>query len=419
MNIAIITIGTRGDIVPHIALSQSLMKSGHDVRLTTHLAFKTLVQRYNIPFFALDDEPKELAFPAEGGERFMELIILRIIESTPLYMQRAEEACQEADLIIAAFPCFLMGHAVAEKYQKRLVMTAPQPLLLSTTAFPEPTDFRLPQYPGALDKNLNQRSHSKAQQDFTQLFLPPANSARRSLFNLPPLPDSFYTNLPDASELILCGYSSLLLPKPADWSEKIHLTGFWTLGHQEGWQPESELVDFLRAGPAPIYIGFGSMRSYQPVETVELVEEALRQIGQRGILLVDSDVYHTHRQSNTLYLTTETAHDWLFPQVQAIVHHGGAGTTVASLQAGQPIVTVPFIAEQFFWGTLVARAGVGPYPIDRTQLTAKKLAQRLEMVLHNTAMKCKARELGERLSDEKGAEQAVKAINSLEALSAH
>ena len=426
MNIAMIAIGSRGDIVPHLALSQGLVKAGHNVYLITHLAFEGLVQSYHIPFFALDDEPKEF-FQAEGGStlldkgtspaRFAELLAQRIAESTPLYMQRSQEACQEADLIIAAFPCFLIGHAIAEKYRKRLVMTMLQPMMLSTTAFPEPPDTRLPQWPRPLGKRLNQRSHSKAQQGFGQMFLPSANAARRSLFNLPPLPDSFYTSLPAAAECILCGYSPLLVPKPADWSEKIHLTGFWTLGHQEDWQPESELVDFLRAGPAPIYIGFGSMRSYQPVATVELVEEALTHIGQRGILLVDPDVYRTHRRSDTLYLTNETAHDWLFPQMQAIVHHGGAGTTAASLRAGLPTVVVPSIAEQFFWGSLVARIGVEPSPTSRTQLTARKLARKLEAALHNTEIKQKARELGQRLRGENGIEQAIKAIHSLAVLS--
>lgn len=426
MNIAMIAIGSRGDIVPHLALSQGLMKAGHNVCLITHLAFEGLVQSYHIPFFALDDEPKEF-FQAEGGNklldigtnpvRFAELLAQRIAESTPLYMRRSQEACQEADLIIAAFPCFLIGHAIAEKYRKRLVMTMLQPMMLSTTAFPEPPDIKLPQWPQPLGKILNQRSHSKAQQGFGQMFLPSANAARRSLFNLPPLPDSFYTSLSDAAERILCGYSPLLVPKPADWGEKIHLTGPWMLRHREKWQPESELVDFLRAGSAPIYIGFGSMRSYQPSETVELVEEALTQIGQRGILLVDPDAYSTHRRSDTLYLTNETAHDWLFPQMQAIVHHGGAGTTAASLRTGLPTVVVPSIAEQFFWGSLVARLGLGPYPISRTQLTARKLAQRLEAVLRNTEMKQRARELGKRLRSENGVERAVKVINSLEVLS--
>lgn len=422
MKITIIVIGTRGDIVPHIALSQGLMSAGHTVCLVTHLAFKDLVHSYHVPFFALDDEPKEF-FQAEGGDkllapdtnpsRFIQLLVHRIATATPLYMQRAQEACRDADTIIVAFPCLLVGHAIAEKYQKRLVMTMLQPMILSTAAFPEPADLLLPQWPLALGKALNRRSHSRAQQAFAQMFLPSANAARQNLFNLPPLPSSFYTNLPDVAELILCGFSSLLVPKPADWSEKIRLTGFWMLKHPEAWQPESELVKFLRAGSAPIYIGFGSTRSYQPVETVEMVEEALIRVGQRGILLTDPDAYSTQKRSDTLYLTNDIPHDWLFPQMQTIVHHGGAGTTATGLQAGVPTVVVPFVADQGFWGSQVARTGTGPRPLSRLQLTAKKLAERLDAVLHNLEMRQRAREMGTQLRSENGVDQAVKAISTL------
>src|SRR5689334_19137970 len=109
MKIVIITIGTRGDIVPYIALSQRLIDAGHNVRLATHLSYKTLVQRYNVPYFALDDEPKELTFPPEGGERFMELVHQRIVGCTALYMQRLEEVSQEADLIISSSACILVA----------------------------------------------------------------------------------------------------------------------------------------------------------------------------------------------------------------------------------------------------------------------------------------------------------------------
>jgi UDP:flavonoid glycosyltransferase YjiC (YdhE family) len=234
------------------------------------------------------------------------------------------------------------------------------------------------------------------------------------LLDLAPLPPTFYTNLPDMAELILCGYSPLLITRPADWNARIRITGSWIPGPLEGWQPENELVEFLQAGPAPIYIGFGSASSYQPVATVEMVAEALAQIGQRAILLVDPDAYRTHKLSDTLYLTTGTAHDWLFPQMQAIVYHGGAGTTAASLRAGVPALVVPFIAEQKFWGTQVARIGVGPRPISRMQLTAPRLARALQTLLHNSAMRRRAREIAAHLRYEQGVAQAIQAINTLE-----
>ena len=424
MNITIIAIGSRGDIVPYIALSQGLISAGHTICFATHLAYAELVRNYDIPFFPLDDEPKDI-FQEEGGEsllakgvnpyRFAQQLAHRIALLTPLYMLRSQMACQESDTIIVALASLLIGHAIAEKDKKRLVITMLQPMLLSTAALPEPTSPWLPQKPPLLGKAMNLLSHVMAQQYTGLLFLPAANAARKKLYNLPPLSQSFYATLPDVTPLILCGYSSLLVPKPADWREKIRVTGFWMLKHPETWQPESDLVDFLHTGSVPVYIGFGSMSPYHPTETVEMVEKALTQIGQRGILLVDKYAYKTQKYSDILYLTNGIAHDWLFPQMQAIVHHGGAGTTAASLQAGVPTIVVPHISDQWFWGYQVAQIGAGPRPISRKQLTAQNLAEKLDVAIHNQQMRQRAREIGARMKSEDGVEQAVKAMNALSA----
>ncbi|GCE21845.1 glycosyltransferase [Dictyobacter kobayashii] len=419
MRITIIAIGSRGDVVPYIALSQGLMNAGHSIRLATHLSFAELVRSYGIPFFALDDEPKEL-FQTKDGEkllangtnpyRFAQLFASNLAAFTPLYMQRAHEACQDADTIVVAYIGLLIGYTLAEKYNKRLVMSMLQPMLLSTAAMAEPTSPWLPQKPALLGRAMNQLSHVMAQQYTGMLFLPAANEVRKKRYNLPPLERSFYANLPGVADFVLCAYSPLLVPRPVDWSEKIHITGFWMLEHAEAWQPERELVDFLHAGPAPIYIGFGSMSAYRPAETIEMVEQALTQTGQRGILLVDKHAYSAQKRSDNLYLTNVVAHDWLFPQMQAIVHHGGAGTTAASVQAGVPTIIVPYISDQWFWGHQVARAGVGPRPISRKQLTAKKLAELFNTAIHNQEMRQRASELGARIRSENGVEQAVKLI---------
>lgn len=43
----------------------------------------------------------------------------------------------------------------------------------------------------------------------------------------------------------------------------------------------------------------------------------------------------------------------------AIVHHGGAGTTMAATRSGMPQVIVPQIADQPYWAGRVADLGIG------------------------------------------------------------
>lgn len=70
--------------------------------------------------------------------------------------------------------------------------------------------------------------------------------------------------------------------------------------------------------------------------------------------------FKTDDSATGAYLQIEAApHDWLSPRVTVVVHHGGAGTTAASLRASQPTIICPFIADQPFWDKVVYEAEGG------------------------------------------------------------
>ena len=103
-------------------------------------------------------------------------------------------------------------------------------------------------------------------------------------------------------------------------------------------------------------------------------------------------------------------HDWLFPQMAAVVHHGGAGTTAAGLRAGVPSVVVPSFGDQFFWGWRVHKLGVGSKPIPRNKLTVTKLVQAIQQAVNDDAIKSKATQVGQQIRAENGVESAVSMI---------
>jgi UDP:flavonoid glycosyltransferase YjiC (YdhE family) len=49
----------------------------------------------------------------------------------------------------------------------------------------------------------------------------------------------------------------------------------------------------------------------------------------------------------------------VFPACRAIVHHGGSGTTAASLRAGVPTLILWSSADQPYWGNQLKRLKVG------------------------------------------------------------
>jgi len=105
-------------------------------------------------------------------------------------------------------------------------------------------------------------------------------------------------------------------------------------------------------------------------------------------------------------------HDWLFPQMAAVVHHGGAGTTGAFLRAGKPTVICPFVGDQSFWGRRVATLGVGPAPVPLRKLTVQNLATAIKGAVTDKSMLQRALALGEILRAEDGVRHAVQIIQS-------
>jgi sterol 3beta-glucosyltransferase len=192
------------------------------------------------------------------------------------------------------------------------------------------------------------------------------------------------------------------------------VTGFWVLDDPAGWSPPPGLQQFLQEGTAPVSVGFGSMSAADPAQAGRLAEtvlEALRLTGRRAVLLTGWSGMPV-RPSENVFALGEAPHGWLFPRVAAAVHHGGSGTTGASLRAGVPTVTVPFAFDQPFWGARVAAAGAGPPPIPRRRLTADRLARAIHLATNDPAMARRAADLGRRLRAEDGTGQAARILET-------
>jgi sterol 3beta-glucosyltransferase len=188
------------------------------------------------------------------------------------------------------------------------------------------------------------------------------------------------------------------------------VTGCWFLDREAEWQPPRELVDFLKAGPAPVYVGFGSMYSSNPQEVTEMVLHALARVKQRGILQTGWGGLSNADLPDDVFAVDSIPHDWLFPQMASVVHHGGSGTTAAGLRAGMPTVIIPFFADQPFWGARVFELGAGPAPIPKKRLTLERLADAICAATSDEVIRGRASALGERIRAEDGVTQAVEVL---------
>ncbi|OWY59323.1 UDP-glucose--sterol glucosyltransferase, partial [cyanobacterium TDX16] len=145
---------------------------------------------------------------------------------------------------------------------------------------------------------------------------------------------------------VLYSYSPSVVPPPADYPASVAVTGYWFLDDAQDWQPPADLLAFLDAGAPPVYVGFGSMAGTDAAAKTRLVIAALQQSGQRGVLASGWGGLQASDLPESVFLLEQAPHDWLFPRMATVVHHGGAGTTAAGLRAGKPSVICPFIADQ-------------------------------------------------------------------------
>jgi sterol 3beta-glucosyltransferase len=152
------------------------------------------------------------------------------------------------------------------------------------------------------------------------------------------------------------------------------------------------------------------MAGRDPARLTAIVVEALRRANVRGILATGWGGLSPADLPDSIFKLDHAPHDWLFPRVAAVVHHGGAGTTAAGLRAGRPTLVCPFIADQPFWGRRVHALGVGARPIPQKRLTPDNLAAAIHEISTNQTIRDNAAALGERIRSEDGLRTAVAMI---------
>ncbi|MBD3885225.1 glycosyltransferase family 1 protein [Phormidium tenue FACHB-886] len=414
MRIAIIALGSQGDVQPYIALGKGLKAAGHEVRLLTHENFEGLVTSHGLVFYPMQGNVQELIETPEMRElaekgNFITMTLRTAKETERVAIRWAQaglEACRGMDLLIAGVGGLYLALAIAEKLEIPLLQAFVFPFT-PTKAFP---GILFPQSINQLGGAVNWLSHQALRQIIWQGSRSGDTAARKQVLHLPvspffgPHPSSYLHRLPT-----IYGFSSSVIAKPSDW-QNTFITGYWFLDAAPDWTPPSDLVNFLQAGSPPVYIGFGSMGNRNPEQTADLVLEALEKTGQRAVMLAGWSGMRKENLPDNAFLVGAVPHAWLFSQVAAVVHHGGAGTTAAGLRAGVPTVIIPFFGDQGFWGQRVADLGVGTAPIPRQKLTAERLAQAIQMAVSDRSMRQRAASLGEKIRAEDGVTNAVAII---------
>ena len=399
LRVTCLTIGSRGDVQPYIALCKGLLQDGHKPRIATHVEFETWIRGHGIDFAPVDGDPAELmricvengmftySFLKEASSKFRGWI--------DELLSSAWKACQDTDLLIES-PSAMAGFHIAEALSIPYFRAFTMPWT-RTRAYPHA--FAIPAHKKG--GTYNELSYFLFDQVFWKAIAGQVNRWRKMELGLR---STDLAKMAPHRVPFLYNFSPSVVPPPLDFSDWVRVTGYWFLDEASHWTPPEDLVEFIASARAEdkkiVYIGFGSIVVSDPAALTQTVVESVLKADVRCILSKgwsdrlgskDAGVPEVPLPKEILQIKS-APHDWLFGQIDAASHHGGAGTTGASLRAGLPTIVKPFFGDQFFFGSRIEDLGVG---ICLKKLNVSLFSRALWEATHSQRMITKASLLGE------------------------
>ncbi len=406
MRITMISIGSTGDVRPYIILGRELKARGHQVTICAFQDFENAVLSEGLLFKGLTGDVKALMaalLNGSSGVTFLKQVRDTLVDFMDPFLEDLEAACEDAEAIIGTY----LGQVLQSLAEVRRIPFIQTHYYVMDKNAEAPITAAPGQHIGKVwnlaSYELGYFIVSVMEKYYLHDWREKHGMAPRKLERAPKY------ELNGHQIPVLYAISPLVMPRPSEWEENIHMTGFWRDERDVNFTPSPELLAFLQNGDKPIYVGFGSMVSGDMGETLEIVVQAIRESGVRAVIAKGWGVTELPEDPN-IFVADFVPHDWLFRHVAGVVHHGGAGTTAAGIQAGCPTLVVPFGGDQPFWGARVHDLGVGPKPIPRDKLTVSRLSKALDDLTSTKKYRVAAHELGERLCMEKGCITAANII---------
>jgi UDP:flavonoid glycosyltransferase YjiC (YdhE family) len=426
--VVISTAGSLGDLNPFIALALVLQRRGYDALIASQAEFRAKVESEGVAFHALrpglEDVKGELGIDqqtifrkATNGSSGLPFLVRRI--AMP-FLRRAYadmmSATHGASLVVthpSAFAARLAAETRGLLWMSAVLapfglMSACDPPVFSTA-------------PGlALLRDLTNARFDAALlamvKKVTDPWTAPFQALRRELGLAPVINPLFEGQFSPYATLAI--YSRWMGELQPDHPVNCDITGFAFYDRPAGTPAElpEDLRRFLAQGPAPLVFTLGTALVNDPGDFYRRSLQTAQLLGRRAVFLgLDNGDHGAEARRalpRTMFAAGYVPHSLIFPHAEAIVHHGGVGTTAQALRAGKPQLITPFAGDQPDNAMRMCRLGVARQ-LAPGAYTARRAAAGLAELTRDKALCARAAEIGRSVGAERGAEVAADLIEDL------
>lgn len=358
MKFALASYGTRGDIEPSAAVGHELLRRGHEVRMAVPPELVSFVE--SVGLAAVPYGPKVQEFLDEEFLRNMWTDFFRnpirqvlkvwdpLIKYWGDVSATLKSLADGADLLSTGLNFEQAAANVAEHYRIPLA---------ALHHFPMRANGRLmPSMPAPLVRS--------AMTTIEWLFwraTKDVDNAQRGELGLPKATHRSQRRIADRRSLEIQAYDDIFFPglaaEWARWGDRRPFVGALTM--ELPTEADDDVAAWIASGTPPICFGSGSIALESAADTVNMIGAACAQLGERALICFGgtdfSDVPHFDHVKAVGVVNYAT----IFPACRVIVHHGGSGTTAASLRAGIPTLALWSSADQPYWAAAIKRLKLG------------------------------------------------------------
>ena len=406
MRIALLTLGTRGDVQPFAVLGKALKKRGHEITISTAANFSSFIQSYDLDFVPVDADFQEILNSEEGkkmmsnpfsARKHLDRLIYPMIQDA---MTKFYSVAKQNDVVL--YHVKAMADYYADGLDVKLIRTNVVPAIQATREFVNPivSFIHLPRFLNRLSYKLSDLG--------MKMMSKPINNFRKSVDI-----NSKYTkrNIPS-----IYGLSNHFLPQPKDYPANCYFTGFWF--DNSTTELTTDVTDFLSVGEPPLLFTLGSMPFRSRIDLVKILNRIVEELKVR-IIVVKGWGLNDIRQieeNKKIKVIDGAAYDKLLPHVRAAIHHGGIGTVAECMRAGKPFITCPVLyplGDQHFWGTIASKNGLALGPLPLKKINENRFVNAVKELLQNESLYENSRRMMGNLKREDGVASAIEIIETI------